>query len=77
MKIAILAGDGIGPEITAEAVKVLRAISANTAPHFEMTEAPVGGAGCRRRTATRCRRHTLEIGARRPTPSCSAPPASG
>ncbi|MDB5798566.1 MAG: leuB [Paucimonas sp.] len=41
MKIAILPGDGIGPEIIAEAVKVLNALD----ERFEMESAPVGGAG--------------------------------
>ena len=40
MKIAVLPGDGNGPEIVAEAVKVLSAIDLD----FEMTSAPVGGA---------------------------------
>jgi 3-isopropylmalate dehydrogenase len=40
MKIAILPGDGIGPEIIAQAVKVLRALDLR----FETEEAPVGGA---------------------------------
>jgi 3-isopropylmalate dehydrogenase len=40
MKIAILPGDGIGPEIMAEAVKVLRALDLP----LEMETAPVGGA---------------------------------
>lgn len=40
MKIAVLPGDGIGPEIVAEAVKVLRTLDLR----FEMEEAPVGGA---------------------------------
>ncbi len=41
MKIAVLQGDGIGPEIIAEAVKVLNALG----EPFEMETAPVGGAG--------------------------------
>ena len=41
MKIAVLPGDGIGPEIVAQAVKVLNALNLN----IEMTEAPIGGAG--------------------------------
>lgn len=41
MKIAVLPGDGIGPEIVAQAVKVLKALNLN----LEMTEAPIGGAG--------------------------------
>lgn len=40
MKIAVLPGDGIGPEIVAEAVKVLNALG----PSFDLEEAPVGGA---------------------------------
>ena len=40
MKIAVLPGDGIGPEIVAEAVKVLKAL----VPQFILEEAPVGGA---------------------------------
>ena len=40
MKIAILPGDGIGPEIVAEAVKALNALELP----FEMEEASVGGA---------------------------------
>jgi 3-isopropylmalate dehydrogenase len=39
MKIAVLPGDGIGPEITAEAVKVLKALDLE----FEMEQALVGG----------------------------------
>ena len=42
MKLAILPGDGIGPEIVAQAVKVLKALNIND---LSMTEAPIGGAG--------------------------------
>ncbi|MGV3655060.1 MAG: 3-isopropylmalate dehydrogenase [Noviherbaspirillum sp.] len=41
MKIAILPGDGIGPEIIDQAVKVLGALDET----FELETAPVGGAG--------------------------------
>ncbi|MFZ6658824.1 3-isopropylmalate dehydrogenase [Undibacterium sp. TJN19] len=41
MKIAILPGDGIGPEIVEQAVKVLNVLGES----FEMETAPVGGAG--------------------------------
>jgi len=41
MKIAILPGDGIGPEIMGQAVKVLNVLGEK----FEMESAPVGGAG--------------------------------
>ena len=40
-KIAILPGDGIGPEIIAEAVKVLHALNLD----LQLETAPVGGAG--------------------------------
>ena len=40
-KIAILPGDGIGPEIVAEAVKVLHALNLD----LQLETAPVGGAG--------------------------------
>ncbi|SNR70418.1 3-isopropylmalate dehydrogenase [Methylobacillus rhizosphaerae] len=41
MKIAVLPGDGIGPEIVAQAVKVLKALDLD----LELNEAPIGGAG--------------------------------
>jgi 3-isopropylmalate dehydrogenase len=41
MKIAVLPGDGIGPEIVAQAVKVLNALNLN----LELHHAPIGGAG--------------------------------
>ncbi len=42
-KLAILAGDGIGPEITREAVKVLKVIEERNAIRFELLDAPFGG----------------------------------
>ena len=42
MKIAVLPGDGIGPEIVAQAVKVLKALNLKD---LNLTEAPIGGAG--------------------------------
>jgi len=44
MKIAVLPGDGIGPEITEQAVRVLKAL-ATDGLHIEMEQALVGGAG--------------------------------
>ncbi len=44
MKIAVLPGDGIGPEITAQAVRVLEALAADGLA-LEIESAPVGGAG--------------------------------
>jgi len=42
MQIAVLPGDGIGKEVTAQAVKVLQAVLGGTA---RFTEAPIGGEG--------------------------------
>ena len=44
MKIAVLAGDGIGPEIVAQALRVLKAL-ATDGLEVELEEAPFGGAG--------------------------------
>jgi 3-isopropylmalate dehydrogenase len=44
MKIAVLAGDGIGSEIVGQALKVLRAL-ARDGLRIELEEAPFGGAG--------------------------------
>jgi 3-isopropylmalate dehydrogenase len=44
MKIAVLPGDGIGPEITEQAMRVLGAL-ASDGLSIEMQTAPVGGAG--------------------------------
>jgi len=43
--IAALAGDGIGPEVMSEAIKVLRAVEGRFPVRFNITEAPVGWAG--------------------------------
>ena len=43
MKIAVLAGDGIGPEITAQAVRVLQALAAGGLD-ITLESALVGGA---------------------------------
>lgn len=43
--ITLLPGDGIGPEIMAEAVKVLKALETRFDFSFDMTTAPIGGAG--------------------------------
>ena len=42
MQIAVLPGDGIGPEVTAQAVRVLKAVVGGEAT---FSEAPIGGAG--------------------------------
>jgi 3-isopropylmalate dehydrogenase len=43
-KIAVLAGDGIGPEVMAEALKVLRQLESGAGFSFEFNEQLVGGA---------------------------------
>jgi len=47
LNLAVLPGDGIGPEITQQAVRVLERLAAQG--HFSLTleQAPVGGAGYR------------------------------
>jgi 3-isopropylmalate dehydrogenase len=42
--IAIVAGDGIGPEVTAEAVKALHAVERRLGLEFHLAEMPVGWA---------------------------------
>ena len=44
-KIAVLAGDGIGPEVTTEAVKVLKVMQDEFGLSLESEAAPFGGAG--------------------------------
>jgi len=43
LKIAILAGDGIGPEVTREAVNILKAVAEFGGHDFTFTEAQIGG----------------------------------
>jgi 3-isopropylmalate dehydrogenase len=42
-RIAILGGDGIGPEVTAEAVRIIRAIAQKFGHEFILEEFPFGG----------------------------------
>lgn len=42
-KILVLPGDGIGPEIVAEALKVLEALRGEAGSGFEIERAPIGG----------------------------------
>ncbi|QBA64335.1 3-isopropylmalate dehydrogenase [Muriicola soli] len=44
LKIALLPGDGIGPEVTAQAVKCLQAVEETFGHEFEYVEAVVGAA---------------------------------
>ena len=68
-KIAILPGDGIGPEIIAEAEKVLTCLQTEFGLPVEREHAPVGGAGYEA-LVTRCRPGRCNWPAI-PTPSCS------
>jgi 3-isopropylmalate dehydrogenase len=43
-QIAVLGGDGIGPEVTAEAVAVLRTVAERHGHTFSLSEHPFGGA---------------------------------
>jgi len=43
-RIAVLAGDGIGPEVIAESVRVLRTIELRYGHDFTLQDAPFGGA---------------------------------
>jgi 3-isopropylmalate dehydrogenase len=43
-RIAILGGDGIGPEVTSEAVQVLQAVAGRYGHEFEFVHALIGGA---------------------------------
>ena len=43
MKVAVLPGDGIGPEVIAEGVRVLRAVGQRFGHRFELREGLIGG----------------------------------
>ncbi|HLG15095.1 MAG TPA: 3-isopropylmalate dehydrogenase [Blastocatellia bacterium] len=47
MRITILPGDGIGPEVTTEAVKVLEAVAAAFSHDLRLTHGSIGGAALR------------------------------
>ena len=44
--VAVLGGDGIGPEVVAEAIKVLAVLQQEGAIALDLEYAPVGGAAC-------------------------------
>jgi 3-isopropylmalate dehydrogenase len=58
-RIAVIAGDGIGPEVMAETLKVLQTV-AGDGLGFEL-DAAEAGATCYRRTGTDLPRETLEV----------------
>jgi 3-isopropylmalate dehydrogenase len=43
MKIAVLPGDGIGPEVTRQAVRILRAVGEFSGYEMQFVERPIGG----------------------------------
>lgn len=43
LKVLVVAGDGIGPEVTGEAIKILKAVSELGGHEFAFHEAPIGG----------------------------------
>ncbi len=47
LKITVLPGDGIGPEVTREAVRILRALADFQGYRFRFEERPIGGAAIR------------------------------
>ena len=59
-RIAVLAGDGIGPEVIAEALKVLRGVAVPGRLEFAFEELEAG-ADCYRRTGEELPRETLEV----------------
>ena len=59
LKIAILAGDGIGPEIMKQGVAVLDAVAEKCGHKFEYEEAICGAGGSGGRLRHRCRRRPL------------------
>lgn len=59
-RLAVVAGDGIGPEVVAEALKVLRAVTVPGRLEFAFEEVEAG-AGCYRRTGEELPRETLEV----------------
>jgi len=40
LKVVVLPGDGIGPEVTAEAVKILKVVEERISVDFELIEFP-------------------------------------
>ncbi|MGB9866474.1 MAG: 3-isopropylmalate dehydrogenase [Bacillota bacterium] len=60
MKVAVLPGDGVGPEVTAEAVKVLKRVAGAFGLQLETREAVVGGAAIDQ-CGEPLPEHTLEV----------------
>ncbi len=72
-RIVVLAGDGIGPEVTAAAVHLLKDCAAEFSHHFEFIEMPFGGTAIDRCGAPLPRKRSKPAAPR--TPFCSEPSA--
>jgi 3-isopropylmalate dehydrogenase len=48
LRITVLPGDGVGPEVTREALRVLRTVAETHGHEFDFNEKPVGGAAIER-----------------------------
>lgn len=59
-KIAVLAGDGIGPEVMYQAIRVLECVALKFGHHFEFLPADIGGAAYEKFNV-HCPDETLEI----------------
>ena len=68
-KIAVIAGDGIGPEVVAEGVRVLERIAQKFGHEFSLQAAPFGGAAIDL-TGDPLPQATLDAVPRRPMPCC-------
>jgi len=60
-RIALLPGDGIGPDVTAEAVRVLRAVEARVGGFRLETQEFSIGAGQYLKSGSRCRRASSSV----------------
>src|ERR1700742_2641989 len=47
LKVLVCAGDGIGPEVTREAVRILASVAEFGGYEFQFTDAPIGGQAIR------------------------------
>src|SRR6266849_3163845 len=59
LRIVVLPGDGVGPEVTAEAVRVLREVANIHGHNFQFEEHPVGGVAIKQ-TGTPLPRATVD-----------------
>ena len=60
-KIALIRGDGIGPEVVGEAVKVMEAVGEEVRPHFTFEDVLMGGCAIDAVGRVLPRRHRREV----------------